>query len=73
MPPNSARNKEREAAPHLASNSRGSQPINVNASSRRTDGRDVTKKKVGEAGEDWRRGTQTFFLTLPLFSLLNLF
>ncbi|KAF9056333.1 hypothetical protein BJ165DRAFT_1522256 [Panaeolus papilionaceus] len=58
MPPNSARNKEREAAPHLASNSRGSQPINVNASSRRTDGRDVTKKKVGEAGEDWRRGAE---------------
>ncbi|PPQ80909.1 hypothetical protein CVT24_013016 [Panaeolus cyanescens] len=58
MPPASSRNKERETAPHLTSNSRSAQPMGVNGPSRRTDGRDVSKKKIGEAGEDWRRGAE---------------
>ncbi|KDR85159.1 hypothetical protein GALMADRAFT_233820 [Galerina marginata CBS 339.88] len=51
--------KEREAAPHLnANNSRPTQTLTSNAASRRAETREATKKKVGEASEDWRRGAE---------------
>ncbi|KAG6842521.1 hypothetical protein C0991_000047 [Blastosporella zonata] len=57
--PLSARTKERESAPHLStglSSRTGAQTQIPAGSSRRSDTRDVMKKKAGEASEDWRKG-----------------
>ncbi|KAF8078451.1 hypothetical protein FPV67DRAFT_1663190 [Lyophyllum atratum] len=58
--PLSARNKERDAAPHLSTGSTsrvgGQAPP---GSSRRAEARDGVKKKAGEASEDWRKGPES--------------
>ncbi|PCH33562.1 hypothetical protein WOLCODRAFT_135191 [Wolfiporia cocos MD-104 SS10] len=55
---NSLRNKERDSAPHLASGttSRLGQ-AQSSSTSRRNEGRDPAKRKVGETSEDWRKGS----------------
>jgi len=68
LPPNVAnvRNKQRDSAPHLGSNSSNRLPGPENPSPRRADLRDP-KKKAGEAGEEWRRGG--FLLGMPRHEL----
>ncbi|EAU92882.2 hypothetical protein CC1G_03669 [Coprinopsis cinerea okayama7 len=53
-----SRSKDRDVAPHLTQNSgRTLQPSSTTTSSRRNEPRDSAKRKVAEAGDDWRRGT----------------
>ncbi|KAF9569730.1 hypothetical protein CPC08DRAFT_812711 [Agrocybe pediades] len=59
LPLSNTRNlKERDTAPHLTAAGRAAQPLSSNAASRRAETREATKKKVGEASEDWRRGAE---------------
>ncbi|TFK57357.1 hypothetical protein OE88DRAFT_1651036 [Heliocybe sulcata] len=54
------RNRERDSAPHLAagSSSRTTATIQAtNGTSRRSDAREATRRRVGEASDDWRRGS----------------
>jgi hypothetical protein len=64
------RNKERDTAPHLSvgsSTRTSAQPQATNASSRRAEARDSTKKKAGESSEDWRRGATIFIHSIIKF------
>lgn len=49
------RNKERDVAPHLTGTA-GSRLTQTQATGRRAEGRDASKRKVGESSDDWRRG-----------------
>ena len=63
----SLRNRERDSAPHLtpAGTSRvGSTASLSTSNSRRTDAREVTKRKPGESSDDWRKGTFLMHTTL---------
>ncbi|KAI0936239.1 hypothetical protein AcV5_004428 [Taiwanofungus camphoratus] len=53
--------KERDSAPHLASgtSSRLGQAQGSNTTNRRNEGRDASKRKIGESSEDWRRGPES--------------
>jgi len=60
LPMTNSRGKERDTAPHLvatASNRATTQPQSSNSASRRAEIREAAKKKIGEASEDWRKGT----------------
>lgn len=62
LPPTGLRNKERDAAPHLAPapasrSSAQAQVAPING--HRIESREISKKKAGETSEDWRRGMPT--------------
>lgn len=52
------RGKERDSAPHLASapSARAGQVQGSSLATRRAEGRDPAKRKLGESADDWRRG-----------------
>ncbi|KAI0079596.1 hypothetical protein K474DRAFT_1696309 [Panus rudis PR-1116 ss-1] len=51
------RSKDRDSAPHLTSGASGRLGTGINNSaSRRTEGRELTKRKISDTGDDWRRG-----------------
>ncbi|KAH9937603.1 uncharacterized protein B0H18DRAFT_1113418 [Fomitopsis serialis] len=53
------RGKERDSAPHLASTTpaRAGQAQGSSLTTRRAEGREPTKRKIGESADDWRRGS----------------
>lgn len=60
LPANSTlRNRERDSAPHLSPGTTrvSSQTTLGTSNGRRTDTREVTKRKPGESSEDWRKGS----------------
>ncbi|ESK98364.1 hypothetical protein Moror_114 [Moniliophthora roreri MCA 2997] len=53
------RNKDRDLAPHFAAGSSRTTQQQGTIANRRAENREASKKKVGEASEDWRRGGDT--------------
>lgn len=55
------RNRERDSAPHLSpgTSTRAAATVQVsNGTTRRSDGREGTRRRVGETSDDWRRGAE---------------